>query len=215
MKFRGEIKTEEARRAFKRAPQQFSSYLRTAMDEHGASFVATMQNSVARAWSERNNSRNLSVRSGALRRSIKARPVSGNLFRGLELSASVGDAKTGRYVFSHEYGATIRPVRAKYLTIPASDNLTAGGRVRFESVGALIRAKGDQVVKKGLGIFLRTGKTDRSDKPMFWLSKGPIRIPARLRFQKTWTGAKMRQDREAKLSAAINRAIAKINGGGA
>lgn len=212
MNFEAEINTEAARRALKRAPGRFRDGIRYALNTHGQFFLEQMEARMSRAWSYRNTTDRLSRRSGALVASLNSKIV-GEKLDGLSLRATVGDSRTRDYVFSQEYGATIRPKRAKYLTIPAEGNYTAGGRVRYESLGALISAKGDQVVKKGLGIFLRTGATDRSDKPMFWLSKGPVRIPARLQFGKTWRSSKLDSDRQTRIRSAINDAVAAINGG--
>lgn len=212
MNFEAEINTEAARRALKRAPGRFRDGIRYALNTHGQFFLEQIEARMSRAWSYRNTTDRLSRRSGALVASLNSKIV-GEKLDGLSLRATVGDSRTRDYVFSHEYGATIRPKRAKYLTIPAEGNYTAGGRVRYESLGALISAKGDQVVKRGLGIFLRTGKTERSDKPMFWLSKGPVRIPARLQFGKTWRSSKLDSDRQTRIRSAINDAVAAINGG--
>lgn len=212
MNFEAEIDTDAARRALKRAPGRFRQGIEVALNEHGQFFQERMEGRMSRAWSYRNTTERLSRRSGALIQSLETRVV-GQELDGLTLVAKVGDGRTRDYVFAQEYGATIRPKRAKYLTIPAEGNYTAGGRVRYESLGALISAKGDQVIKKGLGIFLRTGATERSDKPMFWLSKGPIRIPARLQFGKTWRSSRLDADRKSRIRSAINKAVAVINGG--
>jgi hypothetical protein len=212
LNFRAQIDTEAARRAIQRAPGRFRSRIEVALKEHGQFFQERMEARMSRPWSEYNPTDVLSRRSGALISSLNSKVV-GKELDGLQLQGTVGDGRTRNYVFAQEYGAVIRPKRAKYLTIPASGNYTAGGRVRYESLGALISAKGDQVIKKGLGIFLRTGKSERSDKPMFWLSKGPIRIPDRLGFGETWRSSRLNSDRRRRIKNAVNDAVAAINGG--
>lgn len=212
MKFDFKIDTSQARNAMKRAPSRFRTMIAVALKEHGQFFEERMEARMSRPWSEYNPTDVLSRRSGALIQSLNSKVV-GTQLDGLQLQGTVGDGRTRNYVFAQEYGAVIRPKRAKHLTIPASGNYTAGGRVRYESVGALISAKGDQVVKKGMGIFLRTGKSERSDKPMFWLTKGPVRIPDRLGFRETWRSGRVDADRKRRIKSAVNDAVAAINGG--
>ena len=73
----------------------------------------------------------LTVRSGRLTGSIAGRVVKRSGYVGVRLSAG-GGGDDVRYAAAHEYGATIRPKKAKFLTIPVHDELktqAGGGRV--------------------------------------------------------------------------------------
>lgn len=88
-----------------------------------------------------------------------------------------------KYAMIHEYGGIIRPVKAKWLTIPLPKNQTASGVMR-KSARRLF-SEGNAFIAKGV-IFENRGKTkggkDRKPVPMFALKK-QVRIPARLGFR--------------------------------
>ena len=77
-------------------------------------------------------------------------------------------------------GGTIYPVKAKALTIPFAENLTARGVPRYESVAALKAHFGEKNVftMKGKNIiWAKTGKSSRSLKPFFVLAKKSVIKP--------------------------------------
>lgn len=81
----------------------------------------------------------LKRRTGGLARAVGWR-VDGDQVDNLTLTVYVAGRKDAK---AHEYGARIRPVRSKYLTIPGPDNLTAAGVAREPSMRAFIeRTKG-------------------------------------------------------------------------
>ena len=86
-------------------------------------------------FGKQNASSRLNVRSGRLRGSISGSAMKGT--RGnvvLQLQAG-GRDKDVSYARIHEEGGTIRPVNAKFLTIPISDKLFTGAGVqRYKSV---------------------------------------------------------------------------------
>lgn len=98
---------------------------------------------------------------------------------GVELSVGVfgSDVEQGvlQYAAIHEYGGTIRPTNAQYLTLPLPAVKMKAGVVRG---GA--RAFNETFVAKSkrgnLILFQRQGQ---EIVPLFLLTKGPIRIPAR------------------------------------
>jgi len=86
-------------------------------------------------FGKQNASSRLNVRSGRLRASISGsamKDTRGNIV--LQLQAG-GRDKDVSYARIHEDGGTIRPVNAKFLTIPISDKLFTGAGVqRYKSV---------------------------------------------------------------------------------
>ena len=83
----------------------------------------------AEAYAKGNATRKLGVRSGRLRSSLKGKPLLLNRKTfAISLSSDV------EYAPTHEFGATIRPKRSKFLTIPVKDELkTAAGVRRYPS----------------------------------------------------------------------------------
>lgn len=80
-----------------------------------------------------NASRVLTARTGHLAQSIQARVIPTGSGLDIELRAGGGD-KNVKYAAVHEYGATIKPRKAKFLTIPVHDQLkTASGDARYPS----------------------------------------------------------------------------------
>jgi phage gpG-like protein len=91
--------------------------METALDAQGRAQVAV-------------SGRTLSVRTGRLRQSIAgtSRDGSGGAFQAvLKAGGRVSDGSSVRYAGLHEYGGTIRPVRAKMLRIPLPAALTSAG----------------------------------------------------------------------------------------
>ena len=70
----------------------------------------------------------LKPRSGRLRASIAGRVVKRKRYIAVKLSAG-GGGKDVKYAAAHEYGATIRPVRAKMLAIPVHKSLQTQAKV--------------------------------------------------------------------------------------
>lgn len=83
------------------------------------------------------------------------------------------------YAAMHEYGGTIRPVKAKWLTIPLPKNQTASGVMR-KSARRLF-SEGNAFIAKGV-IFENRGGKNSKPVPMFALKK-QVTIPARLGFR--------------------------------
>lgn len=118
-------------------------------------------------------------RTGTLARSWAAGTA---VSSGLGVRLAVGSKLA--YAAIHEDGGEILPVKAKALTIPISENMTARGVPRYSTVAALKQAMGEKNVftlKRGGKpplIMAKTGKSDRSIHPFFVLSAS-VKIPAR------------------------------------
>lgn len=91
-----------------------------------------------------------------------------------------------KYARLQEKGGTIRPVKAKYLTIPIEDNLTAAGVPRYPSAAALM-AQGDTFVFKAKtgGLYIvRRGNSGELE--FLWKLVKQVTVPPRLGFFSTW-----------------------------
>jgi len=100
-----------------------------------------------------------------------SRSVDGWMARSLEgVVGVIRDAATAKYAWLlGDERKTIRPVRAKFLTIPIGENLTSSGAARFSSPrqmpeGFFVRSK------KGLFFGYKRGKRGKF-RPMFSLRK--------------------------------------------
>jgi len=119
-----------------------------------------------------NSKTRLNVRSGRLRSSIAVK-ISTN---GLRTVGTIGTNVI--YARTHEYGATIKPVKAKALTIPTG---YLRGKLGSGAVQQRARDFKDTFIMQGYGnaiIAQKTGKTSKSIKPLFIL-KNKVKIPKR------------------------------------
>lgn len=146
----------------------------------------------------------LKRRTGALARSLRRTPASPE-----KLVAMSHVGRGAPYAAAHEFGATIRPRRRKFLTVPLSAarmpagatrqaaRLVRGGRgwqtasrvPGAADTGTFIYGKGDRkfigVERKGGGVL-----------PLYVLKKS-VRIPERLGFRDSWRGRVREFDRTA------------------
>jgi len=115
----------------------------------------------------------LNVRSGRLVASIAGRVVKRKGYVGLKLSAG-GGGDDVKYAATHEYGATIRPVNAKYLAIPIHPSLkTAAGVGKVpgpRDIGGLAFAQ--SLKGQPLLVHQKTGAA-------WFLLRQQVKIPAR------------------------------------
>lgn len=113
------------------------------------------------------------------------------------------------YAPIHEFGGVVRPKRAKFLTVPASDNLTAAGVVRIPSARRLFASRSGKgrrpfVLRKGAKAWIVLPKANGKDLLFLWSLHKSVKIPARLGFFDTWekyAPARRRRFRRALASA--------------
>lgn len=126
-------------------------------------------------FGKQNASSRLNVRSGRLRASISGsamKDTRGNVV--LQLQAG-GRDKDVSYARIHEEGGTIRPVSAKFLTIPISDKLFTGAGVqRYASVRDVPEPLSFAQSLKGQPLLVHqmTGE-------VFYILKKQVKIPRR------------------------------------
>ena len=124
------------------------------------------------------------VRSGILNR--RSGEMIASIFRSVrvdsnaaEVTGRIGGNNTAR---THEFGAVIRPVRAKMLAIPLEGAMSARGvplRPKARDWPNLF------IIKSKRGNLLLVRKVGSRIVPMYFLTKGPVRIPKRLGMQAT------------------------------
>lgn len=161
--------------------------------------------------------------SGGLIRSFQAEVI-GRSLKNMRLKIF----STSRIAAVHEYGATIRPKQAKFLTIPSKFAKTPGGSLRFtarEIIAA--RGRGAPGLKLKSVFFgeseagnlilfgVRDVKNPARAKfgglvPLFILKKR-VRIPPRLNFRKDFRDRLPRFRRE--MVVALRRAADKVGDG--
>lgn len=147
----------------------------------------------------------LANRTGTLRATMAHRVREDG--KDLTLRATIGDAATAHYVFTQEFGATIKPKRAKALTIPMPDNLTAAGRVRFKSAR---ETEGVFLLKTPKGAFLVRKKASGEGLDFLWVLKKRVTIPARLGFRSTFEAKSMQAFARREIKEGINKVLAKV-----
>ena len=124
------------------------------------------------AWPGGTSDRTLSRRSGDLIQSIKdSVRVTGNTLANVQ--GGIGGAF---YLRTHEYGATIRPKKAKYLAIPLPEALNANGTPKLASPR---QWKNTFVKQSKAGNLLIFQKRGRQIVPLYVLKK-EVKIRPRL-----------------------------------
>ena len=147
----------------------------------------------------------LGRRTGDLARSISARTTgtSPNINSITMRLVSAGVP----YAPIHEFGGTIKPRRAKNLTIPLDDNLTAGGDVRYPSARALFGQNSSSqnafVMRVNGKAFIVLKRRGESDLKFLWLLVKSVKIPARLGFHSTWKKQAPKRRRRMRKALAL------------
>jgi len=100
----------------------------------------------------------------------------GNLFGLVETDS--------KYAKIHEYGGTIRPTNARFLTIPTEFNKTSAGVMRKNARQLMSEGKSFFKESRNGNLMLFTQTARNTIKPMFIL-KDSVTIPARLGFRET------------------------------
>ena len=142
----------------------------------------------------------LNRRSGAMIQSIfRSVSVTTN---GDEVRGTIGGNIQAR---THEFGAVIRPKRAKMLAIPLEGAMSARGvplRPKPRDWPNLF------IIKSKKGNLLLVRKVSGRIVPMYFLTKGPVRIPKRLGMQETLNKAA-----PVFVDMLFDRLLKKINSG--
>jgi len=177
----------------------------------GAEFVGRAQGRIDGEWNPALNKRRTTLvnRSGALRRrGLRVQTVGGQRLRDVALRVYI----TLPYGVTQEFGGTIRPKRAKYLTIPTPAALDPSGILK--KTAREYRAEGGTFVfntpkrrEKGLGglIARRVGKKGKLEV-LFVLAK-QVNVPARWGLRKDWRSSDMLKVRGQEMTSAIRRVL--------
>lgn len=138
--------------------------------------VGAMRAQHGTSWPGGTGPASLSVRSGALLRSIaKSIQVRGKFSFGGEVTGQIGSPLI--YASTQEFGATITPKRAKWLTVPLPAALDSRGIMKLPKARDYPRTFVQRSRKGNLIIFQKRGK--RKIVPLFVLKKS-VTIPPRL-----------------------------------
>ena len=231
-------RARELARTFRTYPALLADELGQALYDSGADWFVRMGKRFTAGQAGRGNkSTTLHNRSGNLYGSLNWKAKRGKRLRDVSLILRSSGVP---YALMQEFGGTVRPKKAKYLTIPLEGAVTPTGVLRRSMRKWIERTKGAKapnerlrttrdksgqrlvfLVKGGRG----KGKSGRGSKlkmiPLFLLTKGPVKIPgpktgkpSRLAFFKTWEGgAGKRTERFQKAQlGALRRAIAGERG---
>lgn len=199
----------------KEAPKVLNDEVAKSFNRAGVEFVAAMDENFQGVSSPpfwANTGTNLVSRTGNLARSLGFSVRKGSSLNQLRGFVFVGDAVTGRYATTQEFGATING--SPWLTIPLPDNYTASGVPRWQSAAAL-RDRPDVetwVQRSAAGNLIIKARFDGSDEVKnLWVLKKQVTVPARLGFTKTF---KDRQAANVKLvQNALQRAFQRAKQG--
>ena len=225
---RGEIDYKSLVAALTKVPKALNVEAQKAFKLHGALMIDRMQKRFT-GYTGRQGTEGglLQNRSKLLKNSFMFQ-VAGGLGQGSSLTLLVYSSGV-KYARMQEYGGTVRPKRAKYLTIPLPDAMTSSGVQRYPGgARALFLKYPDRmsVVKspKSGNLFIvsdgkpgvKDPKGKNADLQWLYILKKSVVIPPRLGFRSTWASQEMVNDRAARLNLAAKTAIARAGlGGGA
>lgn len=198
--------TKALERAMKALPKVTRKSLRFRLDKIGDEFERRMDKRFTAVLSgefRANNTKNkLANRTGTLRATMahKVRDVG----KDLTLRNTIGSAATRHYVHIQEKGGIIKPKRARALTIPLPDNLTAAGRPRFQKASEV---EGLFLLKLNGKAFLVRKAPSGEGLEFLWILKSSVKIPARLGFVRTWRSKSMQSFAREELNAGVLKAL--------
>lgn len=172
-------------RVYSRAPKRLYDGIERSLRQSATEW----QREMAKRTKGATRADGLARRTGDLARSIqtsvKGSPPNISSLEMRAVSAGVP------YAPIHEFGGTVRAKNAKFLTIPAKDNLTAAGVARHPSARAFFASptvgEGKPfILRKGGKAWIVIGKAGGKGLLFLWTLKKEVKIPARLGFFDTW-----------------------------
>lgn len=217
----GRIDIAGVKRMLARFPSALDTELRKGLKEHGLFFTQRMKREQFTGYSGFSNSGSrLQARTGKLRNSFGSE-VRGEIGTSIPLTLAVF-SQGAIYSRLQEYGGTVKPKRAKYLTQPLPDNQTTAGVTRYGSARELFERYPDQVrvmkARSGRLFIVSEGKpgakTKKKNPDLLWLFilRKSVKVPPRLGFRATWSDSTSAADRVQRLNDAVKRAAAKVGG---
>ena len=184
-----------------RSPERATPALRKELTNYLDTVAHALSTRHGNSWPSGTTSMSLSRRSGEAVRSIKKSVrVTGN-----SLNSMKGTIGGVHYLKTHEYGATIRPRKAKYLTIPIPEfALNPNGTPKKKSAREW---KNTFVARSKKGNLLIFQKRGRKVVPLYVL-KTQVRIPPRLKMGET-----LRSQMPYFVDKATDEMVREIRGG--
>lgn len=147
-------------------------------------------NEIVREVQENISGDMLKVRSGSLRRSVTSKVGAVDHTLTIEIGSTQGPAT--KYARIHEYGGTIRPIRAKLLAVPVGPALTPAGVPRYPSPRAVpVRLSYVPAKKAGVtgcvGLLVENKRRSKAGRIWYRLYS-KVTLPAR-----HWLGKSVKQ----------------------
>lgn len=201
------VDEEKLARSMKRAPRRLAREMSTAFDRHGFAFTSFARKELF------NGRPGLIGRRGQLARSIGHDSTRADTLNRVRTRVFAG-GKIAPYARIQEEGGTVKPTRARFLTIPLPDNLTAGGVPRYKSARALFDDPSKDVFTlwaNGRGVI---GLRERGMIKWLWVLKKSVYIPPRFGFVRAFNSDEMRRDRQRRFDRAIRNAMKTGDTGG-
>lgn len=210
-----EVDTGPLVRAFEAQPRELSKALARVLLQLGIAHENVIKRNRFRPYRGEAYDDGLQRRSGALANAYQLkRPRSQATAQGLEVVAGIRRGVRGsQYAALQEFGGTIRPKRAQYLTIPLAAALTPSGvlsgRYKIRREGGrfvtdagetfLFRSKGGNLligiksrgvakgfIGPGMPRALATGRGSSRELKAFYVLRKSVTVPARFGFFAAW-----------------------------
>ena len=221
---------EKLNRAINRLPTVLALEMRAALLNIGAEHVKRVKQNFTTYTPGQNKGNQLQVRSGSLRNAVGPSELSGANLASLRLTQIVRRPTNGRpYAPLQELGGTVRPKKARALTMPIGVALDPSGKLRTKfrvrRDGTWKSGKPRWVTNEGLPTFiLRKGgrafvayrrpnmksAEGRNKAIVIYRLLDEARIPPRLAFGRIW--GEMRAYQEGQLRGAVERTVGRLEG---
>ena len=206
------MNSKAVRKTLRESPDAIERWVRKAFDQHGQVYKREMG---ARFGAKIIDGRNpgtdrLGSRSGALEGSI-GYTVTGSGLQKLKLIFHIGNRATIKYAVTQEEGKTI--FGKPWLAVPLPPNLTGTGRSRIERP-LLIKDKPGWTIAPSKSGWVIGKDLGNGEYEWWWALVRSVEIPARLGFEKTVNGKKLREDRIKRIRNAIARGLKEAAGRG-
>ena len=176
------IDSERLQERFRQMPALVDRELRGALVDWGRDWERTMVLRMRGGAPGQSLADRLTTRTGALRGTFRSE-VRGSTLRNMRLRLSSG-GRHAPYARIHEYGGTIRPKRAKALTVPLRDALTPSGALSGKAVlrrkggGGFTTDYGDTfLLKTGGKVFVAVKGRREGDLRLLYVLKRSVTIP--------------------------------------
>lgn len=209
--FKAKIDTKAFDKAVKKVPKLLAKSIEFGLQQIGDEFIAEMQDVFTTKpggpFKSNQTKSKLINRTGTLRRSIRGPIITGaNDANGMTLRVTIGDSLTAHYARIQEEGGTIKPKRARALTIPLPANKTGAGRVRFTRARDV---PGGFILNTTNGKAFIVSEDEKGEFTFWFMLVGQVKVPARLGFRRRWKSKRNAKRRKEILNLRIYKTLEK------